>query len=149
MVSGCPTGKRTWGTHPQPYYDNDNDLADAARTLNQMNLGGQELFVSSIHYRHPTMAFMAHRYAQMRWLVGEQVMVFPPTDGPGAVYVFPRSALPDETLLALLDTVAHAERHLGPDGGTAYLLYRLPAGVSPSIRPFSLVASRFRPATCE
>lgn len=132
-----------WGRAPQPYYDNDNDLADAARTLNGLDLGERELFVSSIHYRHPTMAFMAHSYARMRWLVGEQVMVFPPADGPGAVYVFPRSALPDETLLALLDTVADAERHRGPDGDTAYLLYRLPAGVSPSISPQYLLSADF------
>jgi len=124
-----------WGRASQPYYGNDNDLADAARTLNQLELGERELFVSSAHYRHPTMAFMAHSYDQMRWLVGDQVMAFPPADGPGAVYTFPRSALPDEALLALLGTVAGAERHLGPDGDTAYLIYRLLAGVSPSIWP--------------
>jgi 4-amino-4-deoxy-L-arabinose transferase-like glycosyltransferase len=124
-----------WGRAPQPYYDNDNDLADAARTLNRVDLGERELFVSSIHYRHPTMAFMARSYARMRWLVGEQVMVFPPADGPGAVYAFPRSALPDETLLALLDTVADAERHQGPDSDIAYLIYHLPGDLSPSISP--------------
>ncbi len=125
----------TWGRAPQPYYDNDNDLADAARTLNRMDLSEQAIFVSSIHYRHPTMAFLARDYARMRWLVGGQVMAFPPADGSGAVYVFPRSALPDETLLALLTTVADAERHLGPDGDTAYLIYRLPAGAAPAISP--------------
>jgi len=138
IEGGVVTGRDyfcVWGTHPQPYYDNDNDLADAARTLNQMDLGEQELFVSSVHYRHPTMAFLARNYAQMRWLVGEQVLVFPPAGGSGAVYVFPRSALPDGALLALLDTVAGAERHLGPDGDIAYLIYRLPAGVLPSISP--------------
>jgi len=124
-----------WGRAPQPYYFNENDIADAARTLNQMDLGEQEIFVSSIFYRHPTMAFLAESYPRMRWLVGKQVMVFPPADGSGAVYVFPHLALPDESLLALLGTVADAERHLGPDGATAYLIYRLPAGVSPAISP--------------
>lgn len=124
-----------WGRAPQPYYFNENDMADAARTLNRMDLGEREIFVSSVFYRHPTMAFLAHSYFRTRWLVGRQVMVFPPPDGPGAVYVFPHSALPDKSLLALLDTVADAERHLGPDGDTAYLIYRLPSGVSPAISP--------------
>ncbi len=135
IQGGIITGRNyfaVWGTHPQPYYDNDNDLADAARTLNHMNLSGKDVFVSSIHYRHPTMAFMARSYAHMRWLVGGQVMVFPPADGPGAVYAFPRSALPDEELLSLLSGVAGGERHLGPDGDTAYLIYRLPAGARPT-----------------
>ena len=132
-----------WGTRPQPYYENDNDLADAARTLDRIDSGEQELFVSSIHYRHPTVAFLAHSYPRIHWLVGKRVLAFPPTDGPGAVYVFPSSALPDESLLALLDTVADAERHLGPDGDTAYLIYRLSAGVSPSISPQYSVAASF------
>jgi len=138
IAGGLITGRdyfAVWGAHPQPYYDNDNDMADAARALNRMDVGEQELFVSSIHYQHPTMAFMAHSYDRMRWLVGGQVIAFPPPDGPGAVYVFPRSALPDDKLEALLSTVADAERHLGPDGDTAYVLYRLPPGVSPSIAP--------------
>ena len=125
-----------WARAPQPYYFNDNDMADAARALNRIDLGRRELFVSSRHYRHPTMAFLARDYDRARWLVGEQVLVFPPSDGPGAVYAFPHSALPDAPLLALLDAGAgDIERHLGPDGDTAYLLYRLPAGASPAISP--------------
>lgn len=133
----------TWGRAPQPYYDNDNDLADAARTLNRMDVDEQAIFVSSIHYRHPTMAFLARDYTRMRWLVGGQVVVLPPAGGPGAIYVFPRSALPDEALLALLDTVASAERHLGPDGDVAYLIYRLPAGASPAVSPQYLLKADF------
>lgn len=132
-----------WGRAPQPYYFNENDMADAARTLNRMDLGEREIFVSSLFYRHPTMAFLSHSYSRMRWLVGHQVMVFPPADGPGAVYVFPRSALPDEALLALLGTAAEAERHLGPDGDTAYLIYCLLAGASPAISPQHLLSADF------
>lgn len=124
-----------WGRSSGPYYFNENDLADAARTLNHMDLGEREIFVSSLFYQHPAMAFLSHDYLRMRWLVGKQVMVFPPPDGPGAVYVFSHAAMPDEELLALLGTVADAERHLGPDGDIAYLIYRLPAGALPTISP--------------
>jgi hypothetical protein len=131
-----------WGHAPQPYYGNDNDLADAARALNRLDLGKQELFVSSVHYRHPTMAFLARDYPRMRWIGTGQTLPLPPTEGSGAVYVFPRSALPDATLLKLLGAVASAERHLGPDGNTAYLLYRLPADTVPAISPqYSLIVN--------
>ncbi len=124
-----------WGRASQPYYDNDNDLADAARTLNQMQLDGEEIFVSSLHYRHPTMAFLARDYARMHWLVGGQVLVWPPADGPGATYVVPHSMVPDEKLLTLLDATAQAERYPGPDGDIAYRIYRLPAGAAPTLAP--------------
>ena len=143
---GIPAGwdyLYVWGRQPEPYYENDNDLADAARTLNEMDLGEREIWVSAIHYRHPTVAFLAHSYARMRWLVGGQVVAFPPPDGPGAVYAFPRSAMPDRWLLATLDAVAEARRYPGPDGETAYLIYQLPAGVVPSISPQHTLHANF------
>jgi 4-amino-4-deoxy-L-arabinose transferase-like glycosyltransferase len=125
---------RVWGSDPVPYYENDGDLADAARTLNEID-EGQEIWISSMHYRHPTMAFLAHSYLRARWLVDGQVIAFPPADGPGAVYVFTHLAFPDQSLLDLMDTVVVGERHLGPDGGLAYLVYKLQPGVVPDIEP--------------
>jgi 4-amino-4-deoxy-L-arabinose transferase-like glycosyltransferase len=124
-----------WGRQAAPYYENDNDMADAARTLNGMDLGERQVFVCSEHYRHPTMAFLAEDYARLRWLVGEQVLVFPPAGGPGAIYVFPHSSVPHPALLDLLAGVSYVERYLGPDGGTAYLIYTLPPGVAPPVAP--------------
>ncbi|MFZ5918325.1 MAG: hypothetical protein ACOYZ7_15390 [Chloroflexota bacterium] len=124
-----------WRSQPQPYYENDADLADAARALNRMTLGERDVFISSVHFRHPTMALLAESYERTQWLVGQEVMVFPPPDSPGAVYVFPHSALPAESLLALLGKVASGERHLGPDGDTAFLIYQLPPGVAPELSP--------------
>ena len=135
---GAATGRdyfAVWGTQAQPYYENDGDLASAARTLNQRDLRGRDVFVSSIHYRHPTMAFLAHDYDDIRWLVGTRVLAFPPPSGAGALYIFPRSATPDSSLLEQLEPVAARERHLGPDGSTAYLLYDLPAHTAPVFAP--------------
>jgi 4-amino-4-deoxy-L-arabinose transferase-like glycosyltransferase len=123
-----------WGADPVPYYENDNDLADAARTLNEID-EDKEIWISSMHYRHPTMAFLAHSYLRAHWLVDGQVLAFPAADGPGAIYVFTHLAFPDRSLLDLLDTVAQGERYVGPDGGLAYLVYRLPPGVVPDISP--------------
>lgn len=124
-----------WGTQAQPYYENDGDMAAAAHTLNQRDLQGRDVFVSSIHYRHPTMAFLAHEYDSIRWLVGVRVLTFPPPDGAGALYLFPRSAMPDSSLLEHLEPVAARERRLGPDGSAAYLLYDLPAHTTPPLAP--------------
>ncbi len=122
-----------WGRQAQTYYENDNDMADAARALNEIDVGGRDIWVSSIHYRHPTMALLARDYLDIRWLVGQQVIAFP--GDAGAVYAFPRSALPHPALLALLDTVAAPQRHPGPDGDTAFLIYELPPGAVPAIAP--------------
>ncbi|MBN1935254.1 MAG: hypothetical protein JW934_11340 [Anaerolineae bacterium] len=132
-----------WGGQAQTYYENDNDMADAARALNGIDMGEREIWVSSIHYRHPTMALLARDYPRIRWLVGGQVLALPPPDGAGAVYAFPHSALPDPALLALLDTVAVPQRHLGPDGDTAFLIYELPPGAAPEIAPQYEVSANF------
>jgi hypothetical protein len=124
-----------WGNQAAPYYENDNDLADAARTLNATDTGEADLFASSIHYRHPTMAFLAEDYGRMRWLVGTGVIAFPAPEANGAVYVFPRSATPDQALLDLLEPVAEGERYPGPDGETAYRIYRLAPGQMPALDP--------------
>jgi hypothetical protein len=131
-----------WGSDPVPYYENDNDLADAARTLNEID-AGQEIWISSMHYRHPTIAFLAHSYSRAHWLVDGQVLAFPSAEGPGAIYVFSHLAFPDQSLLDLMDTVAKGERYLGPDGGLAYLVYRLPSGVVPDISPQHLTSVNF------
>ena len=146
VEGGIPAGWdyfAMWGTQPAPYYENDNDLADASRTLNEIDVGDRELFVSSVHYRHPTVAFLARDYHRIHWLVGEQVLAFPPADGAGAVYVLPRSSMPEQSLLDLLDTVADVERYSGPDGEPAYLIYQLPPGRSPAISPQTRVSANF------
>ena len=124
-----------WGSQAAPYYENDNDMADAARTLNAMDTGEADLFVSSVHYRHPTMAFLAEDYRRMRWLVGTDVLAFPAPEANGAIYVFPRSATPDQSLLDLLEPIAQGERYPGPDGETAYRIYRLAPGQAPALAP--------------
>ena len=78
-----------WGNQAAPYYENDNDLADAARTLNATDTGEADLFASSIHYRHPTMAFLAEDYGRMRWLVGTGVIAFPAPEANGGIRLSP------------------------------------------------------------
>jgi len=133
---------RDWASSAALYHAADGDLADVAATLNQAG-GSTELaetmtattpYVASIHYRHPTLAFLAEDYGAIRWLTGGRTVVFP-AEGD-ALLIFPRSAsqdlawvrsvLPDGSLVS-------AASPLAPDGTPAFHAYRV--GPSPDLRP--------------
>jgi len=125
-----------WAKAAPVYYDNDGDLVDAARYLNQLDTTDKEIFVSSIHYRHPTMAFLAHSYDRIKWLVGRQTVVFPKGTDKSALYVFPHSARLDKTLLEEFfspDTLV--KETLGPDGEPAFTAYLFEPKQLPGISP--------------
>ena len=117
---------RDWASSSALYYTADGDLADVATHLNQADLTATTPYVASIHYRHPTLAFLAEDYERIRWLTGGQTIVFP-AEGD-ALLVFPRSAseylswvrsvLPDDSLIP---TAAPP----GPDGMPAFHAYRV------------------------
>jgi len=125
-----------WAKAAPVYYDNDGDLVDVARYLNPLDTADQEIFVSSIHYRHPTLAFLAHSYDKIKWLVGQQTVVFPKGTNKNALYLFPHSARLDETLLQeFLPPTALAEEKPGPDGKPAFTAYLFQPHQLPEISP--------------
>jgi hypothetical protein len=113
-----------WATSAALYYAGDGDLADVAAYLNRADLTHTVPYVASRHYRHPTVAFLAEDYDEIRWLTGGQTLVFPAHGD--ALFLFPRSAsdglgwvrsvLPDDALAAA---------PLGPDGSPAFYAYRV------------------------
>lgn len=125
-----------WARAAPVYYDNDGDLVDAARYLNQLDTADQEIFVSSIHYRHPTMAFLARSYDRIKWLVGQQTVVFPKGTDKKALYIFPHSARLDETLIEeFFPPSALVKDTLGPDGKSAFTAYLFEPEQLPGISP--------------
>ncbi len=114
------------------YEISDGDLADMAEWLNHRDLSDTTVYVASIHYRHPTLAFLAPGYETFKWLTGGRTVVAPPpndgTDRP-ALLLVPRSTdyrwaeayLPDPG-------GAEADIPNGPDGEPAFELYLLDAG---------------------
>ncbi len=129
-----------WAKAAPVYYDNDGDLVDAARYLNQLDTADAasltEIFVSSIHYRHPTMAFLARSYDRINWLVGGQTVVFPEGTDKSALYVFPHSARLDETLLKeFFPPDALVQETLGPDGEPAFTAHLFQPDQLPEISP--------------
>lgn len=117
-----------WASSPALYYAADGDMADAAAYLNRADLSDTLPYVASLHYRHPTLAFLARDYGAVRWLTGGRTVVFPAKGD--ALLLFPRSAsrdldwvrsvLPDDTLVAA---------PTGPDGAPAFHVYRVGSGV--------------------
>jgi len=111
------------------YEASDGDLADIAAFLNETDLTGTTAYVGSIHYRHPTLAFLADEYAQIKWLVGASTVVYPPNGD--AIYLFPRSAMPDAGWLArYLPDAELFDAGNAPDGAPAFTGYRRSSSVT-------------------
>lgn len=116
-----------WAISPETYYALEADAADLGRLAATLP-GDEPLYVSSEHYRHPTIAFTAGpAFDRMRWFDGRAALPIPPG---GASYLVARSAwLRDPNQLGQLVTA-----RLDPAGGVAAALYRRGAGAAPSPR---------------
>jgi len=123
---------RDWAPSAALYYAADGDLADVAAYLNQADLTATTPYVASIHYRHPTLAFLARDYGTIRWLTAGRTVVFP-AEGD-ALLIFPRSASED---LAWVESVLPSGSLIaappGPDGAPAFHAYRV--GPAPDLAP--------------
>jgi len=117
---------RDWASSAALYYAADGDLADVAAVLNRVDLTTTTPYVASIHYRHPTLAFLAEDYGKIRWLTGGQTVVFP-AEGE-ALLIFPRSASEDLAWVQSVlpdDSPVASAAPLGPDGAPAFHAYRV------------------------
>ncbi|MEK7785546.1 MAG: hypothetical protein AAB658_09035, partial [Chloroflexota bacterium] len=107
-----------WATAPSLHYANDTDLVNAARWINTQDTQDTSVYFSAIHYRHPTVAYLARDFPSFRWFTGGQALAIP--EGL-ALYVFPHSAPPPEDWIAQW-TPIYAP--LGPDGTPDFRAYR-------------------------
>jgi 4-amino-4-deoxy-L-arabinose transferase-like glycosyltransferase len=121
-----------WASSAELYYAADGDLADVAAYLNRADLTDTTPYVASIHYRHPTLAFLAEDYERIKWLTGGRTIAIPARGE--ALLIFPRSASEDlgwvQSLL-LEDTLVAALS--GPDDAPAFHAYR--AGPTLDVAP--------------
>ena len=118
--------------HRSDHYEiSDGDLADMADWLNQQELGDQAVYVAAIHYRHPTLAFLADDYASLKWLTGGRTLVIP-ADRPALVLV-PRS-IDYAWATPYLSEATRLPTPEGPDGQPAFSAYQVPAGAFPPAR---------------
>ncbi len=129
-----------WAVLPNQRENNDADLTDIAAYLNARDTSQSSVYVSAIHYRHPTLAYLAHDYNQLLWLTGGSALVVP-AGGP-ALYLFPRSAPPPEEWLAGWDPHL-AAAPLDADGVPAYRAYAFAAGEAPPLPAFAPLDANF------
>lgn len=133
VVATLDTGVTYFGQYvnePQLYIQSDGDLADIAAVLNQTQ-SDVPVYIAALHYRHPTIAALAEKYSDFKWLSGKRVVVLP--NGPANIY-FARLALPDEAWLKrFLPDSALVAAPLAPDGQTNYRVYHLDA--QPVVEP--------------
>lgn len=119
-----------WAASAALYYAADGDLVDMARYLNQADLSNATPYIASVHYRHPTLAFLAREYGRLHWLTGGRTVVLP-AQGE-ALWLFPRSASDDLAWVeSLLPAEAQATVHPGPDGAPAFHVYRVSSVAPP------------------
>jgi hypothetical protein len=113
-----------WAASSALYYAADGDLADIAAYLNRADLTHTVPYVASLHYRHPTLAFLAKDYDEIRWLTGGRTLVFP-TVGD-ALFLLPRSAAKGlEWIRSMLPDDSLTTAPPGPDGAPAFYAYRV------------------------
>jgi hypothetical protein len=119
-----------WANLPNQRQNNDADLVDMAAYLNAHDTGQSSVYVSAIHYRHPTLAYLARDFDQLHWLTGGTALVVP--QGRPALYLFARSAPPpDEWLAGWAPHLIAAPQD--PDGVPVYRAYQFAADETPPL----------------
>jgi hypothetical protein len=133
-----------WANLPNQPQNNDADLSGIAAYLNELNLSSQSVYwsvyVSSIHYRHPTLAFLAREFDGLHWLTGGTSLAVP-AEG-AAVYAFARSAPPPPELIAAWEPHL-VWAPLDPDNVASYRIYSFPPGETPPLPAFEPLAENF------
>ncbi|HEC35257.1 MAG TPA: hypothetical protein ENI39_01840 [Anaerolineae bacterium] len=118
-----------WAASPGLYEAADGDLVDVAAYLNGTDLADVTPYVASIHYRHPTLAFLADGYPAVKWLTGGETLVLPAEEE--GLLVLPRSADDGRTWMEeRLPALSLLATPPGPDGQPAFYVYRVPAGAT-------------------
>ncbi len=130
----------TWAHLPNQRLNNDADLTAIAGYLNGQDLTRTSAYVSAIHYRHPTLAYLARDFQAIRWFTGGASLVIPADRE--ALYLFARSAPPPEEWIAGWgdDLVAAPP---GPDNVPDFRAYRISAGEMPALPGFTPLSENF------
>ncbi len=126
-----------WATRSDLFYETDSDLVRVAAYLNEQPPDHPAIYLAALHYRHPTVAYLAEDYESIKWLPESQALVFP-TSGP-ALIVYPHSSPAPDWAGEYLPTPEAGP--LGPDGEHTYFAYRIAS--TPPISPTRPVSVNF------
>ncbi len=142
MVGGLLTERlyfRVWGQEAAVFYETDGDLTAAANFLDGMDTDGKTIYVSSLHYQHPTLAYLSEKYEQVKWLPESQAVVFPANDE--AIYIFPENSPLPEWAIDYFTNASLLDTPFAPDGSLPFLAYAMRG--TPTIAPTNPVEANF------
>lgn len=125
-----------WANLPNQRLNNDADLTAIADYLNAQDLSDTDIFVSTIHYRHPTFAYLARDFGRIRWFTGGTALALS-AEHP-ALYVFAASAPPPAEWIAQWEPYQVA----APANGD-FRAYRFEAGQAPPLPEFTPLNENF------
>jgi 4-amino-4-deoxy-L-arabinose transferase-like glycosyltransferase len=123
-LGGATTARayHQWASSTELFYAADGEMVLAAEALDTTDLTDTTVYIASEHYRHPTVAALAQKYFQVKWLTGGKTLVLPSVGD--AVYLFPCSFLrvscPDAT-----DQLHQSAILKDPAGKPALLVQRI------------------------
>lgn len=129
-----------WANLRSQRLNNDADLTGVAAYLNTQSLAETNAYISAIHYRHPTVAYLAREYGEVRWLTGGASLALP-RDRAALVFSAASAPLPDEWTVNWQPYLVHQQ--LGPDGRPEFSAYRFEAGQSPPLPAFRPLEENF------
>ncbi len=128
-VGGWANGRayNRWAGSQALFYAADGEMVLAARALDaaMMEVSPPTVYIASRHYRHPTVAALAHYYEAAKWLTGGATLVLPPSGD--ALYLLPATLAPPSPWPADLWHTASRQAWRDPKGSVALVGYRLPA----------------------
>lgn len=108
-----------WAQRTDVYFETDADLSAIASYLDSELASDGTIFVSALHYRHPTLAFLSDRYDEVKWLPDSEALVIPA--GTPATYIYPNnSPAPDWAVAYLPEPTIIRENQTGKTAFTVY-----------------------------
>lgn len=139
IVGGLLTERlyfQVWGQETAVFYETDGDLTAVAGFLDQLDTEGKTIYVSALHYQHPTLAYLSDKYEQIKWLPqGEagEAIVFPARQE--AIYIFPHNSPLPRWAIHYFAKADLLPGTFAPDGSQAFLAYEMsgtPAPLAPT-----------------
>lgn len=125
-----------WASLPAQRLNNDADLTGIAEYMNHQLFESVTPYVSAIHYRHPTLAFLARDFARVQWLTGGTSLAIP--DDREALYFIAASApLPAEWMRGWDSALEYTQ----PAG--EFRVFRFRAGDRPPLPAFESLDENF------
>jgi hypothetical protein len=130
----------TWLGAPNQYVENEGDISHLSQYLNEQPQSDAALFVASLYYQDPSIAYLARDYEAIRWLSDGTALDIP--EQQAAVYLFPRSA-PAPAAWVASWAPHQVAAPPGPDGIPDFYAYRFEAGQMPPLPSFTPLVENF------